>query len=65
MRTINHWIGGREHDARPGRLGDVYDPATGERTAQVAFADPELVDLAVRTARDAYEGVNLGFPQTH
>ena len=54
MRTVNHWIGGREHDAPADRLGDVYDPATGERTAQVAFADAAVVDLAVRTAREAY-----------
>ncbi len=52
--TVNHWIGGREHDAPADRLGDVYDPATGERTAQVAFADAAVVDLAVRTAREAY-----------
>ncbi|MGH2695294.1 MAG: CoA-acylating methylmalonate-semialdehyde dehydrogenase, partial [Actinomycetota bacterium] len=38
----------------PRRVGDIYDPATGEVTAQVAFASPEDVDLAVTTARDAF-----------
>ena len=55
MKVVNHWIGGREYDVVPDRLGDVYDPATGERTAQVAFADPGVVDTAVGTAKSAYQ----------
>ncbi len=54
MRLINHFVGGKETDARPRRVGDICDPATGEVTAQVAFASPEDVDLAVTTARDAF-----------
>ena len=54
MRTINHWIGGRTVDTEPERTGAVYDPATGQQTAQVAFATGEDVDAAVRAAQAAY-----------
>ncbi|HEU4487766.1 MAG TPA: CoA-acylating methylmalonate-semialdehyde dehydrogenase [Actinomycetota bacterium] len=50
---IDHWIGGRAADSSPERLGDVYDPATGEISAQVAFASPADVDAAVEVAQTA------------
>ena len=52
MRTINHWIGGREVQGRPERVGDVYDPATGEKSAEVAFAGRGDVHAAVASARE-------------
>ncbi|HEX2051441.1 MAG TPA: CoA-acylating methylmalonate-semialdehyde dehydrogenase [Actinomycetota bacterium] len=52
-RSIGHWIGGREVHDDSGRAGDVFDPARGAVTARVAFAAPEIVDRAVRTAADA------------
>ena len=36
-------------------MGDVYDPATGEISAQVAFASPSDVDVAVEVAQAAAE----------
>ena len=54
MRTINHWIGGRTADAEPERTGAVYDPATGQQTAQVAYATGDDVDAAVRAAQAAF-----------
>jgi len=54
MRTITHWIGGRPYEGTFERVGDVYDPATGRTTSQVAFATPEVVDQAVTSARDAW-----------
>jgi malonate-semialdehyde dehydrogenase (acetylating)/methylmalonate-semialdehyde dehydrogenase len=54
MRTINHWINGRAVDTEPERSGAVYDPATGQQTAQVAYASGEDVDAAVRAAQAAY-----------
>src|ERR671924_1787973 len=56
MRTINHWINGRTVDTQPERTGAVYDPATGQQTAKVAFATGEDVDAAVRAAQAAYPG---------
>ncbi len=53
LRTVTHWIGGRPDDEPPQRLGDVYDPATGEVQARVAFASEADVDRAVETAAAA------------
>ena len=56
MRTINHFIDGKALESRSGRSGPLYDPATGQVEAEVAFADVAEVDLAVASAKDAYAG---------
>jgi malonate-semialdehyde dehydrogenase (acetylating)/methylmalonate-semialdehyde dehydrogenase len=55
MEVIDHLIGGGAPGVEPDRMGDVYDPATGEVTKRVAFASPEVVDRAVAAAADAFE----------
>ena len=55
MRMISHWINGETVSATPERTGAVYDPTTGQQRAEVAMATPETVDLAVRTAKNAFE----------
>jgi malonate-semialdehyde dehydrogenase (acetylating) / methylmalonate-semialdehyde dehydrogenase len=54
LPTISHWINGTEWSGAPARVGEVYDPATGAITANVAFADAEVVDAAVAGAKKAY-----------
>lgn len=54
MDTINHWINGVPHDATPARTAPVYNPATGEQTAQVALAGSAEIDTAVAAARAAF-----------
>jgi malonate-semialdehyde dehydrogenase (acetylating)/methylmalonate-semialdehyde dehydrogenase len=53
LGTLTHWIGGKSWDKPAERWGDVYNPATGERSCRVAFATPEVVDAAVATATAA------------
>ena len=53
MKTIAHWIGGREVTEPEARTGPVSNPATGEQTAQVLLASDALVDRAVRVAAQA------------
>jgi malonate-semialdehyde dehydrogenase (acetylating)/methylmalonate-semialdehyde dehydrogenase len=53
MKTITHWIDGKAHDRPAERHGDVYNPATGEVQAQVAFASASVVDEAVESAAKA------------
>lgn len=55
MKLVNHWIDGRQLDTAPDRTGAVFNPATGEQTAEVAFAEAAEVDLAVATAVAAFE----------
>jgi len=54
LASIEHWIGGRPAPGRSDRRGDVFNPATGARSGQVAFADTADVDAAVTAAREAF-----------
>jgi malonate-semialdehyde dehydrogenase (acetylating)/methylmalonate-semialdehyde dehydrogenase len=56
VREIGHWIGGRTVAGQSGRLGTVWNPATGERQAQVALASADEVNHVVATARAAFPG---------
>jgi len=51
---VGHWIGGTAVDGASGRTGEVTDPATGEVSAHVAFADADEVDAAVAAATAAF-----------
>jgi malonate-semialdehyde dehydrogenase (acetylating)/methylmalonate-semialdehyde dehydrogenase len=53
MRTIDHWIGGRLVAGADEGRDPVYDPATGEQTAQVGLAGAGLVGESVAVARAA------------
>src|SRR5258707_13030723 len=53
MRSVGHFIGGREVAGTSGRTGDVYDPNTGEVQAKVAFASPAEVAHAIAGAQAA------------
>jgi malonate-semialdehyde dehydrogenase (acetylating) / methylmalonate-semialdehyde dehydrogenase len=55
VRTVTHWIGGKPVTGRSTRTGPVWNPAAGERQAEVLLADVEDVDEAVRTAAAAFE----------
>jgi len=50
------FIGGEFVEPKSGRRFTTIDPATEEPLAEVADAGPEDVDLAVRSARDAFDG---------
>jgi malonate-semialdehyde dehydrogenase (acetylating) / methylmalonate-semialdehyde dehydrogenase len=53
VTQVTHWIEGKPWAGHVARWGDVFDPATGERTRQVAFADQAVVDAAVASAARA------------
>jgi malonate-semialdehyde dehydrogenase (acetylating)/methylmalonate-semialdehyde dehydrogenase len=53
-RLIHHWIGGEPVSSDSGRIGPVFNPATGQQTGEVGFATAEEVDRAVQTARLAF-----------
>jgi malonate-semialdehyde dehydrogenase (acetylating)/methylmalonate-semialdehyde dehydrogenase len=54
VERIGHYIGGKHVPGESGRRGPVFDPATGEQTHEVDFADVGEVDAAVEAARDAF-----------
>ncbi len=54
--TVSHWIDGQQTTGLGERRGQVYDPATGQVTREVAFADGADVDAAVSAAARAFPG---------
>src|SRR3954468_5693804 len=54
MALLAHWIDGKLVEGSSARRGDVFDPATGQVTKQVAFASTEDVDAAVEAASAAF-----------
>jgi malonate-semialdehyde dehydrogenase (acetylating)/methylmalonate-semialdehyde dehydrogenase len=56
FRTIQHHIGGKETAGESSRTAPVWNPATGERQADVLLGEAADIDAAVRAARAALPG---------
>ena len=54
MTEIGHFINGKHVAGTSGTFGDVFNPASGEVTSKVAFADGREVDKAVAAAAAAW-----------
>jgi len=52
--TIGHFINGKRVSGANGRSGDVFNPATGEKSGTVALASAAEVDAAVQAALAAW-----------
>ena len=50
---ISHWIDGRRTPGTSGRTAQVFNPATGEQTAEVELASADDVARAVASAKAA------------
>ena len=55
-QTLAHWLNDGPWTGSGARRGPVFNPATGERTAEVAFADPADVTAVVAAAKAAARG---------
>jgi len=55
-KTVDHFIGGKRTPGTGTRTGAIYDPAGGEETGRVRFADRADVDVAVASAAAALPG---------
>ncbi|BCJ46390.1 methylmalonate-semialdehyde dehydrogenase (acylating) [Actinoplanes ianthinogenes] len=56
MIHIAHWIAGAERAGVSGRVAPVFNPATGEQTAEVDLASVAEVAEAVAVAKEAAKG---------
>ncbi len=56
MHTIGHLIDGERIDGTSDRTSPVFNPATGEQTAELALASVDEVDAAVASAQAAFAG---------
>jgi malonate-semialdehyde dehydrogenase (acetylating)/methylmalonate-semialdehyde dehydrogenase len=54
MSDLGHYIDGKRRAGAGGRSGEVFNPATGEVSRRVAFADAPEVDAAVKAAAAAF-----------
>ena len=55
MRTIEHFVGGKQFSGDSKRIGKVFNPATGEHSAEVKLASTKDVNLAIESAKKAFE----------
>ena len=51
---ITHYIGGKLWQGKSDRQGDVYNPATGQITGKVDFADSALLESAIAAAQAGF-----------
>ncbi len=56
MSDVSHFLSNKPWTGTSGRTGDIYNPATGAVTRQVALASKADVDAAVETAAAALPG---------
>jgi malonate-semialdehyde dehydrogenase (acetylating)/methylmalonate-semialdehyde dehydrogenase len=54
MKTVPLWINGKSVESKSGRFGDVFDPALGEATKQVGFADASEIAATIEAAKAAF-----------
>jgi malonate-semialdehyde dehydrogenase (acetylating) / methylmalonate-semialdehyde dehydrogenase len=53
LATVSFWINGKPA-APAGRTGEVFNPATGQVTKRVGFADSKVIDAAANAAAAAF-----------
>jgi malonate-semialdehyde dehydrogenase (acetylating)/methylmalonate-semialdehyde dehydrogenase len=56
MRIIEHWIAGKITASAAVRTAPVYNPATGQQSAEVVLGSREDVEAAIAAAREAFPG---------
>ena len=55
MNTIHHFVNGKKFSGESKRVGKVFNPATGEQSAEVKLATAKDVNDAVENAKKAFE----------
>jgi malonate-semialdehyde dehydrogenase (acetylating) / methylmalonate-semialdehyde dehydrogenase len=53
-KRISSWVNGASHASTSGRSGKVYNPATGEHTADVDFCSVAEIDAIIASAKAAF-----------
>ena len=62
MKTIRHFIAGKNFSGNSKRTGKVYNPATGEQTSEVILGSKKDLDNTVLIAKKAFESWSLKPP---
>lgn len=56
IKTLGFFANGEARPSRSGRYFDIFDPSTGQVAAQAPRCTAEEVNLAIRSAQDAFPG---------
>ena len=64
MKKINHFINGVEYISKSKRFGDVFNPALGEKIAEVSFANDQDIGMAISSAKAAFNSWSKTPPLT-
>jgi malonate-semialdehyde dehydrogenase (acetylating)/methylmalonate-semialdehyde dehydrogenase len=54
IKTVAHWIDGKEYASSSKRTSPVFDPALGTETKNVGLANKQEIDLAISSAKKAF-----------
>ena len=54
MKIIQHFVGGRSFPGNSNKKGKIFNPATGEQTAEVKLATKKDVNEAIISAKKAF-----------
>jgi len=63
MKLIEHYIGGKNYSGNSKRKSKVFDPATGEQSAEVKLATTQDVNTAVDNAKKKAALLNFIFEE--
>jgi malonate-semialdehyde dehydrogenase (acetylating)/methylmalonate-semialdehyde dehydrogenase len=55
-KALHHYINGKRVPGAGGRTGDIFNPATGEKSAQVPLASKAEVETAIASSAAALDG---------
>ena len=55
MKTIQHFVDGKSFSGQSKRIGKVFNPATGEQSAEVKLATAKDVNDAVENSKRAFD----------
>ena len=55
MKTIEHFVNGKSFSGESKKTGKIFNPATGEHSAEVKLATTKDINNAVASAKKAFE----------
>ena len=55
MKTIQHFVNGKSFSGQSRKVGKIFNPATGEQSAEVKLASSKDVKEAVDSAKKAFD----------
>ena len=55
MKIIEHFVNGKQYSGSSKRTSPVFNPATGEQSAEVTLASTKDINQAVKVAKTAFE----------